>query len=165
VSYEQGDFQFLRVFGFDSGAGNDRSGSKITQDLGAVDTRAGRLLTFPNTLQHCVSPFSLADPTKPGHRKILALFLIDPSRRVISTANVPPQREDWCREWREATRDVLAPRLPVELQQMVHRDVDFKPMTLDEAKTYRLELMDERTVKVEQENHNFQDGGFSLCEH
>ncbi|KAL3490985.1 hypothetical protein BJX62DRAFT_225529 [Aspergillus germanicus] len=165
VSYEQGEFQFLRVFGFDSDAGNDRSGSKITQDLGAVDTRAGRLLTFPNTLQHCVSPFSLADPTKPGHRKILALFLIDPSRRVISTANVPPQREDWCKEWREATRDVLAPRLPVELQQMVHRDVDFKPMTLDEAKTYRLELMDERTVKVEQENHNFQDGGFSLCEH
>ncbi|KAL2849752.1 hypothetical protein BJX68DRAFT_275968 [Aspergillus pseudodeflectus] len=165
VEYEQGEFQFLRVFGFDSDAGNDRNGSKITQNLGAVDTRAGRLLTFPNTLQHCVSPFSLEDPTKPGHRKILALFLIDPTRRVISTANVPPQREDWCEEWKEATRDVLAPRLPVELQQMVHRDVDFKPMTLDEAKKYRLELMDERTAKVEQENHEFEDGGFALCEH
>ncbi|KAL2835816.1 hypothetical protein BJY01DRAFT_65957 [Aspergillus pseudoustus] len=165
VSYEQGEFQFLRVFGFDSDAGSDSSGSQITQDLGGVDTRAGRLLTFPNTLQHRVSPFSLADPTKPGHRKILALFLIDPSRRVISTANVPPQREDWCSEWRQATRDVLVPRLPVELQQMVHRDVDFEPMTMEEAKKYRLELMDERTANVEHENETFQDGGFSLCEH
>ncbi|KAL3458969.1 hypothetical protein BJX64DRAFT_291741 [Aspergillus heterothallicus] len=165
VGYEQGEFQFLRVFGFDSDAGNDSSGSQITQDLGGVTTREGRLLTFPNTLQHRVSPFELTDRTKPGHRKILALFLIDPSRRVISTANVPPQREDWCKEWTQATRDVLAPRLPVELQQMVHRDVDFKPMTLDEAKKYRLELMDERTAKLEKENEKFQDGGFSLCEH
>ncbi|KAL2810151.1 hypothetical protein BJX63DRAFT_402999 [Aspergillus granulosus] len=165
IPYEQSEFQFLRVFGFDSGAGNDSSGSQITQDLGSVDTRAGRLLTFPNTLQHRVSPFSLTDPTKPGHRKILALFLIDPSRRVISTANVPPQREDWCNEWKEATRDALAPRLPVELQQMVHRDMDFEPMTMDEAKKYRLELMDERTAKADQENERFQDGGFSLCEH
>ncbi|KAJ6184217.1 hypothetical protein N7519_005518 [Penicillium mononematosum] len=55
----------------------------------------GRLLTFPNTLQHRVSPFSLADNTKPGHRKILALFLVDPNLRIISSANVPPQDELW----------------------------------------------------------------------
>ncbi|KAL4867786.1 hypothetical protein BDV12DRAFT_112511 [Aspergillus spectabilis] len=165
VSYEQGQFQFLRVFGFEPDVGNDWSGFEFTQNLGGVSTRPGRLLTFPNTLQHRVSPFSLTDRSKPGHRKILALFLIDPNRRVISTANVPPQREDWCNEWKEAVYDSLAPRLPVELQQMVHKNTDFVPMTLDEAKKYRLELMDERSVQSELGNGAFQSGGFSLCEH
>lgn len=100
----------------------------------------GRLLTFPNTLQHRVSPFSLADRSKPGHRKILALFLIDPSRRVISTANVPPQREDWCNDWAAATNDVLNNRLPRELQAMVRENPEFPPMTMDEAKAYRVNL-------------------------
>ena len=51
------------------------------QFVGSVDTREGRLLTFPNILQHQVQPFSLVDPSKPGHRKILALFLVDPHLR------------------------------------------------------------------------------------
>ncbi|OJD23982.1 hypothetical protein ACJ73_04661 [Blastomyces percursus] len=54
----------------------------------------GRLLTFPNVLQHRVSPFHLEDASKPGHKKILALFLVDPNIRVISSANVPCQRRD-----------------------------------------------------------------------
>lgn len=45
--------------------------------------------------QHRVSPFKLADPTKPGHRRFIALWLVDPNRRIISTANVPPQQMDW----------------------------------------------------------------------
>ena len=45
--------------------------------------------------QHRVSPFSLIDPTKPGHRRFIALWLVDPTKRIISTANVPPQQMDW----------------------------------------------------------------------
>ncbi|KAL4904320.1 hypothetical protein BDW74DRAFT_29391 [Aspergillus multicolor] len=164
VSYEQGQFEFLRVFGFDRNAGSSDD-APITQDLGGVSCRTGRLLTFPNTLQHRVSPFSLADRSKPGHRKIVALFLIDPNRRIISTANVPPQREDWCNEWIETTYDLLASRLPVELQDIIHEHLDFTPMTMDEAKVYRQELMDERSSKSESENDLFTLGGFSLCEH
>jgi hypothetical protein len=52
---------------------------------------------FPS--QHAVSSFSLQDPTKPGHRRFIALWLVDPHQRIISTANVPPQRFDW---WAEA---------------------------------------------------------------
>ncbi|OJJ40832.1 hypothetical protein ASPWEDRAFT_178657 [Aspergillus wentii DTO 134E9] len=33
--------------------------------------------------------------SRDSHRKILALFLVDPNMRVISSANMPPQREDW----------------------------------------------------------------------
>ncbi|KAL4819753.1 hypothetical protein BDW67DRAFT_123132 [Aspergillus spinulosporus] len=164
VNYEQEDFQFLRVFGFEPDAGRDDY-EQITQVLGRVSCRMGRLLTFPNTLQHRVSPFSLANRSKPGHRKILALFLIDPSRRIISTANVPPQREDWCNDWAAATHNVLDSRLPAELQAIVYENLEFLPMTMDEAKAYRVELMAERSSKSESENELFTRGGFSLCEH
>ncbi|RMJ21872.1 hypothetical protein PHISP_07263 [Aspergillus sp. HF37] len=162
--YEQGEFQFLRVFGFEPDSGGFGH-EPITQNLGGVTCREGRLLTFPNTLQHRVSPFSLADSSRPGHRKILAFFLIDPSRRIISTANVPPQREDWCNEWADAMQKTLGQRLPVELQDMIMSDVDFAPMTMDEAKGYRLELMEERGVKATEANLDFELGGFHLCEH
>lgn len=44
-------------------------------ELGSVVKWAGRLLTFPNVVQHRVNPFRLADPSKPGHRKILLVLL------------------------------------------------------------------------------------------
>jgi len=49
-----------------------------------------------------VSGFGLKDKTKPGHRRFIALWLVDPSQRIISTANVPPQRFDW---WAEVMRE------------------------------------------------------------
>lgn len=45
--------------------------------------------------QHRVSPFELADLSKPGHRRFIALWLVDPHKRIISTANVPPQQLSW----------------------------------------------------------------------
>lgn len=68
------------------------------QNLGHVLTREDRLLCFPNVMQHRVSSFKLADPTKPGHRKILALFLVDPHMKIISTENVPPQQHSWWKD-------------------------------------------------------------------
>lgn len=41
----------------------------------------------------------MQDPTKPGHQRFIALYLVDPFQRIISTGNVPPQRFDW---WAEA---------------------------------------------------------------
>ncbi|KAF2126696.1 hypothetical protein P153DRAFT_368765 [Dothidotthia symphoricarpi CBS 119687] len=79
------------VFGTSFGNGN----SPCLQNYGSVETREGRLLAFPNVFQHRVSPFKLIDPTKPGHRRFIALWLVDPNKRIISTANVPPQQMDW----------------------------------------------------------------------
>lgn len=137
----------------------------MTQDLGGVVCREDRLLTFPNVLQHRVSPFSLADPSKPGHRKILALFLIDPKMRIISSANVPPQQEEWSRGRRDVIDELLGERLPVELQEMVRKDLPKSVMSLEEAKEYRLELMEERRWKAQEQNVGFIGGEFSLCEH
>lgn len=125
----------------------------------------GRLLTFPNSLQHWVAPFSLADRTKPGHRKILAFFLIDPHRRVISSANVPPQQEEWAKDYQETLAKVLDRKLPIELREIVTENVPDVYMTLDEAKQYRLELMEERSARSERQNEQFENGSISLCEH
>ncbi|CAG9949822.1 unnamed protein product [Clonostachys rosea f. rosea IK726] len=128
---------------------------------GEDDTRA---VFFPNLLQHKVSPFRLADPTRPGHRKILALFLVDPAIPVISTANVPPQQRDW---WGcdGPIRDTLTHRLPAELTQMVLDDIVEFPIGTEEAKNIRLELMDERSVKQDKTEESISWVGWNFCEH
>ncbi|KAH6912099.1 hypothetical protein BKA70DRAFT_1535253 [Coprinopsis sp. MPI-PUGE-AT-0042] len=160
TSYEQNIHDFLTdVYGCKNGEGS-------VQDVGSVETREGRLLTFPNILQHQVQPFELEDPTKSGHRKILALFLVDPHVRVLSTAHVPPQRLDW---WRKSlnddTRNPLN-GLPLELQDHVYSEVDGFPISLKDAKALREELMDERRDFVLQHSDIFESSLiFSLCEH
>lgn len=80
------------MYGTSLGAG---AGGSCLQNYGSVATPEGRLLAFPNVFQHRVSGFKLADPTKPGHRRFIALWLVDPFNRIISTANVPPQQAEW----------------------------------------------------------------------
>ena len=149
---------------FDDVYGCDGYGS-ATQKVGSVETHEGRLLTFPNILQHCVDPFELADPTKPGHRKIIALFLVDPNVKIISTAHVPCQRRDW---WWEAVNLEKPPSLldllPAELNQIILEDVEF-PIGIQEAKEVRSRLMKERKVYVTSQTHAFTQPSFSLCEH
>lgn len=65
-----------------------------------------------------MSPFHLTDPTKPGHRRFIALWLVDPHVRIISTANVPPQQLSW---WASAIQaDNTTSRIPSELTQLLH---------------------------------------------
>ena len=165
IRHGQNQYGFLQaVYGFGPEvAGN--GDTQITQDLGSVRCREGRLLTFPNIVQHRVAPFALADPSQPGHRKILALFLVDPNLRIISTANVPPQQEEWARERQAAVQDALSPRLPGELQTLVSQDIPEASMTLAAAQAYRLELMEERRAKQDAQNATFETGDFGLCEH
>ena len=121
--------------------GVEQDGPAI-QELGKVLTREGRMLAFPNVLQHCVHNFRLKDETKPGHRKILAMFLVDPHIKVLSTANVPPQQRDW---WQEEVRKV-APftELPQEVFDEIIECVDEFPLDYEEQCEVRQKLMDER---------------------
>ncbi|KAJ3576459.1 hypothetical protein NP233_g415 [Leucocoprinus birnbaumii] len=158
VSYEQNDNNWAQdVYGL-------QAWGWAVQVLGGIKAREGRLVTFPNILQHQVQPFELEDPTKPGHRKILALFLVDPVMKIISTANVPCQRHDW---WSEMILDsnVLS-KLTVELKDMVTKRPDGFPITLKEAKRFREELMEERKEFVlDYQDENFRNVKISLCEH
>jgi hypothetical protein len=174
MGYEQDHHEWLDVvFGC-------RQYGPCVQDVGSVDTPEGRLLTFPNILQHRVGSFKVVDPIKPGHRKIVALFLVDPNIKVISTAHVPCQRKDW---WIEATVEkqstgvhsqdgVSSPGqvkslndLPLELQDLIFKQVDDFPISLEDAETLRLELMKERQTFSVSNKSYIEGNTFSLCEH
>lgn len=133
------------------------------QDLGSVHTRAGRCIAFPNIYQHCVSPFALQDHTRTGHRKIVALFLVDPTRKIPSTSTVAPQQKELLVETLESCGGRLAV-LPRELFRMI-ADFDTHTMTLAEARAYREELMDERTQFVRDNDEGFFGDTFNMCEH
>ncbi|MEU0128498.1 DUF4246 domain-containing protein [Streptomyces sp. NPDC006289] len=129
--YEQNDDNGLReVYGLEDE-------DALNQPLGSASTPAGRCLAFPNILQHRVGSFRLADPTRPGSRKILAFFLVDPSEAVVSTSDVPPQQP-----WSETST-----------------------MTLEQANDYREQLMRERKFFVDEHNEQLYEREFSLCEH
>ncbi|MFI1458563.1 DUF4246 domain-containing protein [Streptomyces roseus] len=130
-SYEQNDDNGLReVYGLEDE-------DALNQIWGSASTPAGRCLAFPNILQHRVGSFRLVDPGRPGHRKILAFFLVDPSERIVSTSDVPPQ-QPWS---------------------------DTSTMTFEEAKDYREQLMRERKFFVDEHNDQLYEREFSLCEH
>ncbi len=129
--YEQNDDNGLRdVYGLEDE-------DALNQRLGSTSTPQGRCLAFPNILQHRVGSFRLADPTRPGHRKILAFFLVDPSESIVSTSDVPPQ-QPWS---------------------------DTSTMTLEQAKEHREQLMRERKFFVDEHNEHLYEREFSLCEH
>ncbi|OCH84948.1 hypothetical protein OBBRIDRAFT_740722, partial [Obba rivulosa] len=73
-------------------------GGLLNQPLGSVATKEDLCLAFPNIYQHRIEPFELADPTRPGVRKILCFCLVDPATRIMSTMNVLPQQRTWCDE-------------------------------------------------------------------
>jgi hypothetical protein len=143
--------------------GCEQDGPAI-QNVGLVRTVEGRLPTWPNILQHQVQPFELADHSKSGHRKFLALFLVDPNIRVISTANVPCQQRHWRREHVQRGKGVIS-SLPVELQDHVFDQVEDFPISLEEAKVLRLELMEAQEDFVVHHNEAFKQHTSSLCEH
>ena len=112
------------------------------QVVGQVSTREDRFLVFPNVLQHCVQPFQLADATRPGHRKILALFLVDLTIRIPSTANIPPQQRDW---WaKQINEEGLLSKLSPEISEHIYDEVEDFPLGIEQAKQVRAELMAER---------------------
>jgi hypothetical protein len=134
------------------------------QELGSVPTKQGRCIAFPNLFQHRVSPFKLTDPSKPGHRKILVFFLVDPSISPIpSTSIIPPQQKEWAAGelWKLAP-DAGLNKLPVELIEIIGKEVDL--MSREEAEKYRLELMEERTVFVADHDAKFFSIEFNMCE-
>lgn len=112
-------------------------------------------------LQHQVQPFELEDQTKRGHRKILALLLVDPHLNVISTADVPCQTLDWWRDQVLSESDEeekgLAPmktglqRLPMKLKREVFaavEDLQEFPISMKIAKDVREALIEERKAHV-----------------
>jgi len=154
VAYEQGEHSWLwNVYGV-------MNEGPAVQNSGSVLTREGRLITFPNIVQHRVDRFRLQDPIKPGHRKIVALFLVNPHIKILSSAKIPCQRKDW---WDEYKLDHPADDMEGSTDGYLSY-VDF-PLTMDEAKEMRLTLMEERSFFDESQNDALSEYTFNLCEH
>eukprot|EP00040_Diaphanoeca_grandis_P027958 m.160306 g.160306 ORF g.160306 m.160306 type:complete len:661 (+) comp31180_c2_seq2:8-1990(+) len=163
MNYEQCDYDGVqRAYGFKLLGGGDETYA-ATQELGSVVAQQGRTVVFSNDQQHRVRPFELKDKTKPGLRKIMAVFLVNPLERVVSTIDVAPQQREWI-------RDVLLrmdsfSKLPSEI---IERILDFVPgmTTMDEAKVHRLKLMKARAgSQMECTIGGAFRLAYSLCEH
>lgn len=143
-NYEQSDTVYCeKIFGL-----ND--GDKMSRYLGSLEAQKDRVIIFPNCFQHHVDEFELEDKTKPGFRKILCFFVVDPHNPHIKATDVVPfQQEGW----------------PLENQFPGVEDVT--TMTLAEAQNFRQELMSERSTKNDNDDDfdNPYLRNFSLCEH
>jgi len=134
-------------------------GSPYVQDVGNVITKTHRCVAFPNLYQHQVQPFRLEDPKKPGHRKILVFFLVDPTRKVLSATNVTPQQREWVTEAMYCADQISAfGNVPAELLRMIS-NANEGAMNRSEAEKYREELMSERIVAMEENNEAYFEAG------
>eukprot|EP00658_Telonema_sp_P-2_P010732 TRINITY_DN14058_c0_g1_i2.p2 TRINITY_DN14058_c0_g1~~TRINITY_DN14058_c0_g1_i2.p2 ORF type:complete len:269 (-),score=71.69 TRINITY_DN14058_c0_g1_i2:375-1181(-) len=156
VHYEQGDAAGVRaMYGLEADG-------PLVEHLGKVQTVAGLCVGFPNTFQHRVQAFRLSDATQAGHRKILAFFLVDPSKRVLSTASVPPQQAAWFVP--ELGKLGRFRGLSPHLLDIIVGFLDW-PLSRGQAEGYREELMLERRRFVDQHTQEVFERPFSLCEH
>jgi len=153
--YEQGDHEPFRII-YGQSPGWDEDTTEM--DIGQVVTNEGRLLVFPNVFRHRVAPFELVDKTKPGHRKIVALFLVDPESPIISTSSVPPQQATW------GSIPAVDNKLPPEIAQLVYNDLGC-PYPLSEAKKLRAELIEERKAIEEVVGKTLTETEWCFCEH
>lgn len=120
--------------------------------LGSVPVKTGRMLAWPNTLLHCHEPFSIKEmfenspdddaegdwkktPEKEkqsGHILYIDIHLVDPTYRILSTRNVPPQQPRWW--WLRVVAPILKARgLPQELVDKILENVDDTAFHREEA--------------------------------
>ena len=154
--YEQNDDRGVRLV---YGLTNDEP---LNQYLGQVSTKQHRCLVFPNIYQHRLDSFQLLDRTRQGQRKILVFFLVDPSKRILSTGNVPPQQSHWLNSFVHSISPFQ--QLPTIVNEKIDSYQQF-PMDLQQAKQHRDKLMFERKFFIQQNNEFFFERPFSLCEH
>ncbi|GAA5848984.1 hypothetical protein JCM8547_006404 [Rhodosporidiobolus lusitaniae] len=162
LPYEQWDDRCVKtVFGIEANG-------PCVQYFNALDTTLGRCIAFPNIYQHRVSPFSLVDPSKPGFRKILVFFLVDPLKsaaaEVISTARVPYQQKEWVAREIGKQPERVSGRFLAEVWDKVLEETEGL-MSYEEAKVVRENLMRERKFLVNQNNEIVFERIYSLCEH
>ncbi|OAJ38110.1 hypothetical protein BDEG_22070 [Batrachochytrium dendrobatidis JEL423] len=112
--------------------------SPQNQYIGLLEVSNGRCVVYPNRYQHKEQSFELADPTQPGHCKILTFFVVDPACRIVSTAHVAPQQPQWYNS--SLDKACIPPELWNDITQYIQG-----VQSPAEAKHYRDELTSDRT--------------------
>ncbi|KAI8924769.1 hypothetical protein BC831DRAFT_551144 [Entophlyctis helioformis] len=147
--YDQTEYDYLEeVYGFHDDA------SMRVQSVGTMDAVEGMCIAFPNSWQHRQEPFGLADPTRAGHAKMLVFWVVDPVRRVVSTAHVAPQQMDWY------VTGVVAHGLPADLAMHIGPHIR-GAISLESARQTRSEQHDKQQAGQSAEDLSmFGMGGF-----
>ncbi|OAJ38660.1 hypothetical protein, variant [Batrachochytrium dendrobatidis JEL423] len=128
--------------------------SPRNQYIGSLEVPNGRCVVYPNRYQHKEQSFELADPTQPGHCKILTFFVVNPSCRIVSIAHVAPQQPQWYNSsldktpilpelWNDATQYIQGVQSPAK------------------AKRYRDELTNDRTRIIRAYNEKIYEQAYS----
>ena len=135
VEHNPNDFVWLRqVFGLDNG-------EPAIQCPGRIRVVPGRTIMYPSTIQHKFTRYELKDKTKPGYGRAVVFLLVDPNIRIISTANVPPQRYDWTMNMESSDNELKSLMSKLALDNM--KSKGNMPFTLDEALENRRKFLQE----------------------
>ncbi|KAJ2840529.1 hypothetical protein FBU31_000340 [Coemansia sp. 'formosensis'] len=81
---------------------NENNERSFSQVVGSVEIKSGRYICYPNYYQTKMPSFELVDPTKAGHIKCIAFYIVDPTTRLLSTRIIPPQQPNWTQESNES---------------------------------------------------------------
>jgi len=142
-------------------------------DLGIIATPPGRALVFKNSNQHRVSIMCNSSLEDTAFRKVLVFWLVDPDKRIASTANIPMQQWNVIRaqlahtlhrQWRPLGS---ASALRTDIVKLI---LDFTKwgFTQEEASHHRLKLMEERKFSRRAVGSKFEkliERQYSFCEH
>lgn len=152
--YEQNDNHgVLSIYGLE----NEKH---LINNTGSVLTRGGRSIAFPNLFQHKVESFHLDDPSKPGYRRILVFFLVNPDVEIPSTVDLDPKQIYLYRE-ELLKHDNNIPN-PIWDIIVIYSG---NAWTWEEACMHREKLMHERKYIQSNINDQYFERQFSLCEH
>lgn len=136
VEHDPGDFIWLKqIFGLENG-------EPAVQSSGSIRCPVGRVIIFPSTVQHRMVNYELKDKSKPGSNSCLVFYLVDPNIRIISTANIPPQRLDWTLETEQREEEDLGAAM-AKLALANKFKKGNMPMTLTEALDHRYKFLEE----------------------
>ncbi|KAJ2235781.1 hypothetical protein IWW45_002313 [Coemansia sp. RSA 485] len=143
IEYVEDDKQSLNLdYGLFS---NPRNNTEILRkEIGNVKISQGLCVGYPNLYQHKSSGFRLEDPTKPGYRKMLTFYLVDPSIKIPSTKFVPPQQKSWWADKVLKTKPFNA--MPLIIQEYILGNVDF-PISHKKALQLRRQTNEERIAR------------------
>ena len=136
-------------------------------EMGAIPTTQGRMIVFPNDIQHRVVGVGNSSDTEIATRKILCFFLVNPDVNLISTMDVPQQQWERVKYtqavWLTLVSKRMGKQLPKEMVMYIIEKAKYG-FTWEEALQHRLNLMKERKFFVNDQNEEM-EREYSLCEH
>jgi hypothetical protein len=117
-------------------------------NIGSVPTKNNRCIVFPNFLYHNVDEIELLNGFTNGCREILVFWLVDPSKRILSTSNVLPLQQKLSYTEASIIREIL----------MYERHSSSEVVTSEEED-------EDSKSKSKIESKSESESDYNLCEH